>query len=400
LAIITVHVHNEVAETTSRQQRRAREVIRRIAHRIDVDDFTEGVLDSFWSRPEYQRFQPSREELRSWVRWNIDLVLRWLAEDRRPSAADLERFRERARGWAADGMPADMVPANFRRGARYAWTALLDAAHEDERPALLESADLLFEFVDQVSQLFSTAYGSAEPANLDSEEDRLAHGLLERLCSDAQLTGEEHRVAEDFGFALGGPHLPFAIVAPRMSVREHAALAARLRRHGALATFEGRRVVGLSPEPVPGPALGLSDDAAVAQGADTERELLADALDELRAAAQLAVLDGGSGVTTVDDHLAPLLLRGSPRLAARVDARVYGRLAGEPELTRTLNALMAHDCDRARTAAALPVHRNTLTNRLNRITAITGLDVDSADGRGLLWLAWLNRRERGAQPDR
>ena len=226
---MTVHVHNEAAESSS-QQRRAREVIRRIAGRIDVDDFTEGVLDSFWSRPEYQRFQPSRDELRSWVRWNIDLVLRWLAEDRRPSAADLERFRERARGWAADGMPADMVPANFRRGARYAWTALLDAAHEDERPALLESADLLFEFVDQVSQLFSTAYESAEPANLDSEDDRLAHGLLERLCSDAELSGEEHRLAEDFGFALAGPHLPFAIVAPRRTVREHAALAARLRR--------------------------------------------------------------------------------------------------------------------------------------------------------------------------
>ena len=63
-------------------------------------------------------------------------------------------------------MPPDMVPANFRRGARYAWTALLDAAHEDERPALLESADLLFEFVDQVSQLFSAAYESSEPANL------------------------------------------------------------------------------------------------------------------------------------------------------------------------------------------------------------------------------------------
>jgi sugar diacid utilization regulator len=37
------------------------------------------------------------------------------------------------------------------------------------------------------------------------------------------------------------------------------------------------------------------------------------------------------------------------------------------------------------------VHRNTLTNRLNRVHAITGLDVDRADGRGLLWLAWLDR---------
>jgi sugar diacid utilization regulator len=38
------------------------------------------------------------------------------------------------------------------------------------------------------------------------------------------------------------------------------------------------------------------------------------------------------------------------------------------------------------------VHRNTLTNRLARIHALTGLDADSADGRGLLWLGWLERR--------
>ena len=119
---------------------------------------------------------------------------------------------------------------------------------------------------------------------------------------------------------------------------------------------------------------------------------LSETLDELRQAAQLAVLGGQTGVTTVDDHLAPLLLHRSPRIADRLDARVYGRLSGEPELARTLDVLMAHDFDRARTSAALPVHRNTLTNRLNRIAAITELDVDSADGRGLLWLAWLGRR--------
>jgi sugar diacid utilization regulator len=53
--------------------------------------------------------------------------------------------------------------------------------------------------------------------------------------------------------------------------------------------------------------------------------------------------------------------------------------------------LIERDFDRGATAAALPVHRNTLTNRLNRVHAITGLDVDHADGRGLLWLAWLDR---------
>ena len=111
-------------------------MIRRIVARVDLDEFTERVLDSFWERPEYQRFRPLREDVRAWVRWNIDLVIRWLVDGQPPSESDLERFRERARTLAANGMPADIVPANFRRGARYAWTALLDAAREDERAAL------------------------------------------------------------------------------------------------------------------------------------------------------------------------------------------------------------------------------------------------------------------------
>jgi len=68
--------------------------------------------------------------------------------------------------------------------------------------------------------------------------------------------------------------------------------------------------------------------------------------------------------------------------------------AYDPELARTLESLIEHDFDRGATAAALPVHRNTLTNRLGRIRALTGLDADSAAGRSLLWLAWLEQSSR------
>jgi len=118
---------------------RAGEAIRRIVERSDIDEFTERVVDSFWDRPEYRPYRPLREDLRSWVRWNIDLVIRWLVDGQPPTNEDLARFRERAQALASDGMPADLVPANFRRGARYAWTAILESAHDDERPALLET---------------------------------------------------------------------------------------------------------------------------------------------------------------------------------------------------------------------------------------------------------------------
>lgn len=379
-------------------QLRASDVIRRIVQRVDLDEFTERVLDSFWERPEYQRFRPLREDVRAWVRWNIDLVIRWLVDGQPPTEADLERFRERARMLVANGMPADIVPANFRRGARYAWTALLDAARDDERAALAESADLLFEFIDRVSQLFSDTYESAGPAATSSEEERRARALLARAASGDEPSGEDLQLAERIGFELTGAYRPFVLVASAWSVQRHLALAGTLRSRQLLAVSEGRRVVGLAHRKLPWGELGVDPRAVIAQGRRTRRAELLEAFDELRTVVDVAVREGRTGAVEADDHLAELLLRRSPRIAARLQSRVYDQLAAhDPELTRTLDALVEHDFDRGATAAALPVHRNTLTNRLNRIHAVTGLDVDRAGGRGLLWLAWLERRGQSSR---
>ena len=390
-----MHVHNGVEKIGSVEAAdRTRLAIRRIVERTDLDRFTDGILDSFWDRPEYRRFRPPREDVREWVRWNVDLVVRWLVDDQRPTQADLERFRERARGLARDGMPADVVPANFRHGARYAWTSLLEAAREDERPALLESADLLFEFVDRVSHLFSDTYESTRPPAVVSDDERRALGLLDRVCSGAALVGEDYQLAERLGFDLNARYRPFALSAPSLSVQHHATLAARLRAEQVLATSEGRRVVGVASRPLSLGELDLESNGTLAQVGSTPRPLLSEALDELRTVVDLAAARGRSGEVQLDDHLPELLIRKSPRLAARLRARVYGRLeASDPELARTLDVLIEHDFDRGATAAALPVHRNTLGNRINRIRAITGLDIDRADGHGLVWLAWLDRAE-------
>jgi DNA-binding PucR family transcriptional regulator len=140
----------------------------------------------------------------------------------------------------------------------------------------------------------------------------------------------------------------------------------------------------------------MDPQAVCAQGRRTRRVELGDAFEELRTVVDVAVREGRAGEVEVDDHLGELLLRRSPRIAARLRARVFDRLnTYDTELTRTLESLIENDFDRGATAAALPVHRNTLTNRLRRIRAITGLDVDHPDGRALVWLAWLERRSAG-----
>lgn len=372
------------------------EVIGRIVARADLDEFAERVLDSFWERPEFQELHPSREAVRAWVRWNLDLVIRWLAEGRAPSEAELDVFRTQARARAAEGFPADIVPANFRRGARFAWRALMEAASEDERPALLESADLLFEYVDQVSRIYSEVYEESGTESPSAEEEA-ARVLLRRIADDELPLAEDHELAERIGFELDRASRAFVIALPNHPAGAHAELAAALRRTGTLAASEGRRVVGLSPGRAPWLSYPVGPEAIIAAsrpGIGAERgRVLAD----LRDAVEVALARGRCGEIAPEDYLADLLLARSPRIAGEITKLVYGPLSGQ--LAHTLDVLITHNFERGSTAAELPVHRNTLRDRIARITEVTGVDLDSAEGRGLAWLAWLHRSGSTSRSD-
>ncbi len=366
------------------------EVIERIVQRADLEGFADRLLDAFWDRPEFQQLHPPRGRVRAWVRWNLDLVVRWLIEGRPPSESELEAFREHARQRAAEGVPADVVPANFRSGARFAWRALLEAAVEDERSALLESADLLFEYVDRVSRIYAEAYEEVAQSAVATSEEVSARALLRRLAADEPALPEDHRLAGGIGFRLDRAARPFVIALPQRSLDDHAALAAKLRRHGALAISDGGRVAGLTAQRRPWSETDLDRRAVLAVGPlaiGAERTI---ALDELRDAVDAAVAAGDCGEISVDAYLVEILLIRCARIADRIAERVYGPLT--EELTRTLDGLVEHSFERARTALSLPVHRNTLRDRIHRIGLATGVDLDTAHGRGLAWLAWLQRR--------
>jgi PucR C-terminal helix-turn-helix domain len=373
------------------------EVLRRIVERSDLELFTGRVLDSFWEEPAFQRLHPARDDVRTWVRWNLDLVIRWLIDGEPPGEAELEVFREHARTRAADGFPPDMTPANFRRGARFAWRALLEAATEEERPALLESADLLFEYVDRVSRIYSEVYESgaltaAARGTAESAEEIAAGALLRRIAADEPPLTEDHQLAQGIGFALERAARPFVIALPGRPPELHAELAASLRRRRALAASEGRRVTGLSNVKSPWRELRLDRRAVIAQASPAIGAERGHVLDELRDVAALAAAHGHSGEIEPGDYLAELLLRRSPRLASQIRARIYGPLEGaHPELARTLDELVRHSFEKGVVAAALPVHRNTLRDRIARISEITGVDLERVEGQGLAWLAWLAR---------
>ena len=247
-----------------------------------MDEFADRVLDTFWERPEFQRLRPPREAVRAWVRWNLELVNRWLIESRPPTEGELDVFREHARARAAEGTPADVVPANFRAGARFAWRALLEAATDEERPALLESADLLFEYVDRVSRIYSEAYAEVASQASASAEEAAARRALSRISVDEAPRSEDHRLAERLGFQLDRAARPFVVAAPRRSTEYHAELAAALRRRRALAMSDRGRVIGLSNRRLDWDSLELDRRARSRTGRARIGIERGHALDELR----------------------------------------------------------------------------------------------------------------------
>lgn len=67
--------------------------------------------------------------------------------------------------------------------------------------------------------------------------------------------------------------------------------------------------------------------------------------------------------------------------------RALQALGDDRELIATLTAFLRYNGQVEAAAADLDVHRHTLRNRLRRIMALLGDDLESADMRTQLWLA-------------
>jgi hypothetical protein len=320
---------------------------------------------------------------------------RWIVDSQPPDEMALERIREFAYQRAADGTPADLVPANFRRAVRFAWDALRQAATEDERRALMESADQLFEYIDLVSEIFAQAYGDTANPDSASYDECQARSLLGRLNRQATLLTEDYEFADRIGFELKGVCRSFVIAWQKPHAAHYAAYAARLRSVHMLAAYENKRVVGLCHAAFPWQRLQPDAEAIISEQGVSIHGDLRRTFDELKAVVEIAMNRGQTGVACLDSYLPDLLLRGSPHVADRLHARIYGSLeASHSHFVRALDLLIENDFDQAATASALPVHRNTLRNWIVRMSEITGVDLDHVEGRGLAWLAWLEKAER------
>jgi hypothetical protein len=347
--------------------------------------------------PAYTRFDLLQDHT-SWVRWNVDLLLRWMMHGTPPDEYVLSELREFVRDRAATGQPIEDGILVYRRGTRMLWDALVDLCREVDRSLLMANADSMWSYLDRyvdiVVDMFAVVYADQEDMP-STAGDRRASALFDRLCAaELPITIEDSDRSARLHFDLSSPFCPFTAQLAGGSVANHADLAARLRGVAALAFTEGTRVTGLTP-----PAFaweGFLADArlVLAQDPSTPRNRLGSAVDSLRSLTLIATASGRRGRVSAEDFAPDLLLADSPALADRITRRVFGRLTGPDtaDLATTLRILSAHGCDVTATAAAIPVHRNTLMNRVKRIEKLTGLDLRDQQNRSLVMLAvmWEN----------
>jgi hypothetical protein len=370
---------------------RPRAEVAAIVARIPLDEAAREMADEFRAHVvAFGRLPGTSQDAivegvaRSLRRWS-----RWLTTGVAPADSDFDPLRDWARARATEGVRLEDLLRAFGLGGQLGWRLMRRHARPDEADALLDGASLLMRYVDRVSAIVTDTY-LAERDLLVSEDERRTRQLLERLIGAAALDADDRELARRLAVPVEEAYAPFAIVMPGRPPRRHAALAARLRRRGwTLTVTEGDRVVGLTWKPLHLDDLDEGPDVLLAIARPAPRDELAEARDDLVALAEHGRRLGLRGRMHAEDHLLELLMGRSPRLVARLRARVLEPLGGREhrELVRTLHVLVACRFDRGATSAALHVHRNTLAYRLRRIQEIAGLDLDDPRDLACVYLA-------------
>lgn len=355
----------------------------------DVEVLTDRLVTAvFTDHPEwtdYRRVPP--EDLRDGCRRYLSRVLELLGDGHagaRPGDGDPVAEAIGAQR-AEQGVPLEVMLRTFRLGGRVVWEALLERAAGTpvDAAALGSAATAMWTVVDGLSSALSSSYRRAEAEQLRRDDQR-RHALLEEVVA-GRTTGQ--RIADRLDLPLGGAYLVVvadldpdgtaALPGPQTAL---AALGVRSVWHVRTDTL-----VGLVPLEGHDPGFVRDRLRALARGraatASTPHGLAG-----VATAHQLAVLTlgtlprGTAAVVPVEDRYPEALLLRSPELRRRIVEDRLGSVLRLPPrerdvLLETLTAWLEADRSAGVAAERLYCHRNTVLNRLHRITTLVGREL-------------------------
>ncbi|MCA1712554.1 MAG: helix-turn-helix domain-containing protein [Actinobacteria bacterium] len=365
--------------------------------------------------PLYQRLP--REQLDGEIleicKDNLRAFFATLQEERLPTEAELAEPRGSAARRAQERVPLDAVLQAYHIGGRIGWAALVAEAKPAETQQLIAAADRVQIYIQAVTGAVATAYLEEQQAISGEERD------VRRALAAALMSGQP----ADALAARAGIDLAQRWAVLTVELAEHDDEKAAGVAGAVAARRKVRRVQACLDEHAGSPVLGLLDAAGgtvFLPDEESAAETLPGLVEKLQAAAGTPVRAGAAcsdatgGLASASAQARDVLrlavrLHRPPGLYLLRDVLLEYQLthpsdAGaellvlldplerNPDLLLTLDAYLAEDLDRRRTAAALHVHPNTLDYRLKRIVELTGLEPTTTAGLQLLAAASLVRR--------
>ena len=368
---------------------------------LRVPDLTDLLVRTIHEQnPAYRQLSSvPREDLWRSCHDNITRTVQLIADLDEPAGAEARFDAAHATGLrrAHQRMPLDDVIRSFRLGGRFIWAAMIEQARtqgQADPDTLIDLAGQVWDAVDIVSSEVAIAYRDAECQLVRADEQRrvaLWEGLLQGRAKDLVFA---HEVTQTIGLPVHGS-LAVAVVDVHDSRDGVDDLVARACRRLASARIESawhvraETLVGLI-------ALGeCTLDAALAALRETLQvpaglSAVVSGLGEVDAAYWQATLarrtlpHGDVAVVALEQRLPEALLLSSPELTERLVARWLGPLqklpAGERrQLLNTLETWVLARGSVRRTAELAHCHRNTVINRLHRITQLTGHEFQAGE---------------------
>ncbi|APU14448.1 MULTISPECIES: PucR family transcriptional regulator [Actinoalloteichus] len=352
----------------------------------DVPVLTERLLAAiFTDNPDWTDYRPvPRDDLRDGCRRYLGQVLRVLCGEVESAEDDVATAIGRDR--AEQGVPLAAMLRTFRLGGRIVWEALVEQAQIDgaEPDVMLRVATSMWTVIDELSSRLSTSYRDTELERLRSDEQR-RHALVEGLLNgQARDAGFAQRTAKELDLPTGGRYL--VIVA---EARTDGGFALRGQKQ-ALDSLHLRSVwqvradtlVGLVALERRDEELALDRLRPLARGRVAASPAVA-GLAELGTGHQLALTTlgtappGETGLFSLAERFPEALLVQAPDLARRLVDSQFGPVLELPKRERdmllgTLACWLEEDCSAANAAVRLHCHRNTVLNRLQRISTLIG----------------------------
>ncbi|MDH6198645.1 hypothetical protein M2272_005304 [Mycobacterium frederiksbergense] len=354
----------------------------------DVEILTDRLLSAiFTDNPEWTDYGGvPRDDLREGCRHYLTRVLELLSgRVAGPDAAD-EVVGAIARLRAAQGVPLEVMLRTFRLGGRIVWEALLERAEKTgvAPDDVLDAGTATWTVIDELSSALSTSYRDSEQQRVRDDEQRRTALMEDLLAGRAGDVGFAARVSRELELPVTGGYLVVvadvrpdgtpALASPRTVL---AAVGFRSVWHTKADSRVG--VVALEQHDA-GEVIDRLRPLARGRSAVSPAVF---GLAEVGTAYALALIALGTAAVTatelvslVDRYPEALLVR-SPDLAQQLVARRLGGILDRPErerdvLLQTLAVWLEEDRSAANAAVRLHCHRNTVLNRLQRVTTLVG----------------------------